>query len=74
MKKYAPADENGLKPYTLVIWDWAREYRKVMFAENAAEARWAGFGRKRPGAYVKSCKRTLADSPEWIERMAEGDS
>ena len=55
--KYAPAREDGDKPYVVTIWDMGHEYTVVVYAENAAQAKVVAVGRRGPGRHAKSARR-----------------
>ena len=60
--KYAPADEYGRKPYVVTKHSWGRDLSKVVFCENASEARWVAWGRLGVGEYHVGTRRaTPAD-------------
>ena len=65
MSKYAPADENGDKPYVVEVWDFGRHSVRVVYAANPGEAKYRAIGRQRnPMAYAQSVRRaTPQDLP-----------
>ena len=57
MSKYAPANENGEKPYFVEIVRWGRSSSMVVYAENTSDARYRALGRHGPGEYVQRVRR-----------------
>lgn len=45
--KYAPAREDGLKPWHATISEWGKERTKIVYAESAAYARHEAVGGMR---------------------------
>ena len=43
--KYAPAREDGLKPWLVTIYEWGKSRDRVIYAETAAAARYDAIGR-----------------------------
>lgn len=59
--KYAPAREDGLKPWLVECFDWGRTRYRIVYAESASEAVYEWVGRKRPGVYGSARRATPAD-------------
>ena len=56
--KYAPANDEGLKPYVVTLRTWNRERTKVVYCERPQDARYeAGWGRLGAGEYVTNVRR-----------------
>lgn len=64
MPSYAPTNEEGLKPYIVVEFDWGKTREHLVYASDAADAKWKAVGRVGPGRYASSCRRA---TPEDID-------
>ena len=62
--KYAPAREDGEKPYVVTIWEMGREYTTVVYTDTAAQAKGVAVGRRSPGRYAKSARRATPEDME----------
>lgn len=62
--KYAPANDEGLKPYVVTRKGWGRETTVIAYAEKPADAKYIAFGRLGVGDYIASCRRA---APEDIQ-------
>ena len=62
--KYAPAREDGEKPYVVVIWDMGREHATVVYADTAAHAKGVAVWRRGPGRYAMSARRATPEDME----------
>lgn len=58
--KYAPAREDGLKPYHVTLREWGRESTRIEWADTAAQAEYQAKGRMRY-VYAKARRATPAD-------------
>jgi hypothetical protein len=75
MPKYAPPREDGLKPYVVDVWEWGHGRQTLVYAVNAADARYQACGRSRPGIYAKSTRRaTPADMPASAKTRGDDDA
>jgi len=63
MSKYAPAREDGLKPYVVTLVGWGRESFRIRYAHTSSEAR--SSYRLGIGEYIKAVRRA---TPEDIAR------
>jgi hypothetical protein len=54
MSKYAPAREDGLKPWIVTLCEWGRKTDRIIYAETNAAARYQAVGRMR---YVTATAR-----------------
>jgi len=59
--KYLPTNEAGEKPYTVVFSGWGQVRTYLVYAKDAAQARYRVLGRGGPGQYVKSVRRARAE-------------
>jgi hypothetical protein len=55
--KYAPANDEGLKPYVVTRKGWRSESTKVVYADTPTIAKFLAFGRMGVGQYVSECRR-----------------
>lgn len=67
--KYAPAREDGAKPYVVTVWDMGREYTTVVHADSAPQAKSVAVGRRGPGRYAKPARRA---TPTDMEEERDG--
>lgn len=65
MPKFAPARDDGLKPYVVEVSSWGRTTEAIKWAADAADARYQGKGRMQH----TSAKARRA-TPEDIERLS----
>lgn len=65
MAKYAPAREDGLKPYVVEVSEWGRKRETVVYAAKSNDATYQAVGRSRY-AYGKARRAT----PDDLERLA----
>lgn len=62
--KYAPAREDGKKPYVVAISEWGRHRERLVWATNVSGARYAAIGRGGVGVGIRQVRRaTPADMP-----------
>lgn len=61
---YAPAREDGRKPYTVTVSDWGQQRTRVVYAKDSMDARRQVIGRGQVGLYLVSCKRTRVEEVE----------
>lgn len=61
MPKYAPANENGEKPYVVERSGWGRKRTKVVYAATVADAKYRAFGRLGTGEYITGCRRATPE-------------
>lgn len=47
MPKYAPPDDNGLKPWVVTISEWGRKSDQIVYAETSAQAKYRMCGGMR---------------------------
>lgn len=59
--KYAPAREDGLKPYVVTVWDFGHERDALVWANDASGARWQALGRRSPTRYAKHTRRATPE-------------
>jgi hypothetical protein len=64
MSKYAPAREDGLKPWVVTRREWGRSSERVVYAETSAAAKYKAIGRQ---LHVTATVRRA--TPEDIERL-----
>ena len=65
--KYAPAREDGDKPYVISIHDWGKDIERLGWGATASEAKYDATGRKHVGMYVNSARRA---TPDDVERLS----
>jgi hypothetical protein len=65
MPKYAPAREDGLKPYVVAVSSWGRTDERIIYAAKTNEAEYEGKGRM---AYTSAKARRA--TPEDMERLS----
>lgn len=63
--RYAPAREDGLKPWAVEISEWGKRRTQVVYAENRSAAEYEAKGRMR---YVHAKARRA--TPDDMERLA----
>ncbi|HEU4975719.1 MAG TPA: hypothetical protein VFT50_11560 [Baekduia sp.] len=63
MPRYAPAREDGLKPYVVTVTSWGRSHDTLTYAESARDAVWRTVGRQRY-TYGKARRATPEDIAE----------
>jgi hypothetical protein len=63
--RFAPAREDGLKPWVVIRSEWGRKTYHLVYAESARDAVWRNIGR---GRYVTG--RALRATPEDVERLS----
>lgn len=61
MAKYAPANDEGLKPYFIEYRDWRDIIQKIVYAEDVSTARYKAIGRGRPGVGIREARRATPD-------------
>lgn len=61
MTKYAPANEDGLKPYVVERKGWGKTDTRVVYAANTPEAKYKAFGRMGTGEYITGCRRATPE-------------
>jgi hypothetical protein len=61
MSKYAPANQDGEKPYVVEKSGWGRKRSKVIYARTVAEAKHRAFGRLGVGEYITGCRRATPE-------------
>jgi hypothetical protein len=66
MSKYAPARENGKKPYVVTKGGWGRSLDRIGWGETASDAKYDAFGRMGVGEYVTGCRRATPQDMEEI--------
>jgi hypothetical protein len=47
MSKYAPPNDEGLKPWVVTVSDFGRKYVRIIYAETSAAAKYAAVGRQQ---------------------------
>lgn len=47
MSKYAPRNEDGLKPWVVTISEWGRKSDRIVYADTGAQAKYQTCGRMR---------------------------
>jgi hypothetical protein len=68
MPKYAPANDEGLKPYMVTRAGWGRSSTRLVYADKVATAKYKAFGRMGTGEYITECRRA---TPEDIEQQGK---
>ncbi|MEJ6554047.1 hypothetical protein PQI51_03290 [Microbacterium esteraromaticum] len=64
MTKYAPANENGEKPYVVTQSGWGRTRTRITYAKTVAEAKFRAFGRQGVGEFITGCRRATPEDME----------
>jgi hypothetical protein len=60
VRKYAPAREDGKKPYVATISEWGRQRTAIVWGKTASDAKYAAIGRMRY-AYARVRRATPTD-------------
>jgi hypothetical protein len=58
--KYAPAREDGLKPWHVTVAEWGREWEQIVYAKTSGEAEYVAKNRSLC-RYPKARRATPAD-------------
>ena len=64
--KYAPAREDGKKPYVVTIMDWGKTRERIGWGKTVADAKYNAAGRSRPGMHVSRARRATPEDMETI--------
>ncbi len=64
MSKYAPAREDGNKPYVVTQSGWGKTRSRIGWGKTVAEAKYQAFGRQAIGEYITGCRRATPDDME----------
>ena len=62
--KYAPAREDGMKPYHVTISEWGQQYEKIIYAATTDDAKYKAVGRMR---YIAA--RVRRATPDDVKRL-----
>lgn len=63
--KYAPAREDGGKPYVFTRWGWGQKTEKIGWGTTPSRAAYDAYGRMGAGHYITNKRRaTPADMDE----------
>lgn len=65
--QYAPAREDGKKPYVVVVASWGNKDKRLVYVNKRSDARFAAIGRQMY-ASMESCRRA---TPADVESMRE---
>lgn len=65
--KYAPAREDGTKPFVVVAASWGRTTERLVYVRKRSDARYAAIGREK----YTSAQSIRRATPDDVERLRE---